>query len=329
MAPPPTYHRLASLVVVISVFASPATAFACPGEWYGLDCDGGGADPVCQVLTTTAPNTYECDLTRNGDTASGDVYAVYEASGSVCPADYCVWGQDAASNQFCCAVDGEQGATDLSVFVILGGSSRDQIRLVGSSLYMDNWTTGVNFETRVYGRGGDDTLYGSESANTEYADKLWGDGGSDELVGLAGADWLEGGNDHDYLFGGDGPDEISGSQGDDDIDGGDGVDQIMGGSGDDTIDGGSGADVIHAGDDNDVVQGGPNNDTIYGEGGGDIICGGVSDSDVMYGNQGDDLLYGADLADYAYGGVGTNRCDEYSISTDCTPDVTSESSTCP
>ncbi|WP_171053968.1 calcium-binding protein [Arenibacterium halophilum] len=92
---------------------------------------------------------------------------------------------------------------------------------------------------RIYGRGGNDTIYAQGVNSYEFnANWLYGEAGNDRLYGGRGDDVLEGGT---------GRDVIQGYQGDDLLTGGRGRDKIYGGQGDDTyrFDYGDGVDQIH------------------------------------------------------------------------------------
>ena len=92
---------------------------------------------------------------------------------------------------------------------------------------------------RIYGRGGNDTIYAQGVNSYEFnANWLYGEAGNDRLYGGRGDDVLEGGT---------GRDVIQGYQGDDLLTGGRGRDKTYGGQGDDTyrFDYGDGVDQIH------------------------------------------------------------------------------------
>jgi RTX calcium-binding nonapeptide repeat (4 copies) len=88
-----------------------------------------------------------------------------------------------------------------------------------------------DFNARLVGLAGDDTLRGSAGA-----DCLAGGTGDDRLSGGDGRDYLRGGPGADRLRGGAGPDRLGGAGGADVLDGGKGRDVLNGGAGSDRID---------------------------------------------------------------------------------------------
>jgi hypothetical protein len=92
---------------------------------------------------------------------------------------------------------------------------------------------------RMYGRGGDDTM--------------WGGFGDDTIVGNGGRDKIKASGGNDRIRGGDGNDTISGGAGNDRLEGQDDDDQLFGGSGRDRISGGNGDDLFVGGSGNDKL----------------------------------------------------------------------------
>ncbi|MBU8874085.1 DUF4347 domain-containing protein [Reyranella sp. MMS21-HV4-11] len=80
---------------------------------------------------------------------------------------------------------------------------------------------GNDFDNRIYGGAGNDTITG--------------DHGSDRLYGADGNDTLMGGGGIDRLFGNGGDDTLNGGNGNDRLNGGTGMDQLTGGAGNDTF----------------------------------------------------------------------------------------------
>ena len=80
---------------------------------------------------------------------------------------------------------------------------------------------GNDFDNRIYGAAGNDTITG--------------DHGSDRLYGADGNDTLMGGGGIDRLFGNGGDDTLNGGNGNDRLNGGTGMDQLTGGAGNDTF----------------------------------------------------------------------------------------------
>jgi len=98
---------------------------------------------------------------------------------------------------------------------------------------------------------GDDHLYGTSG---NFNDRVWGEGGDDSISLSRLNDWL---------FGGEGDDTLDGSEGHDRVYGGVGHDTLYGGEGDDRLIGGNGRDTIYGNNGNDVVAGGEGNDWIW------------------------------------------------------------------
>ncbi len=177
--------------------------------------------------------------------------------------------------------------------------------LIGNSL--DNSIRGGG--GTLEGRGGNDTLVGSE----DYQETLIGGLGNDVLYGLGDADKLEGGDGADTLYGGSGNDSLYGGTGDDLIDGGDGDDELYdgnetvgGGAGNDTILGGAGNDTLYAFDGANSLDGGDGDDEIYGGHESDTLLGGLG-ADYLEGSDGDDVLDGGPGNDSISGGEGNDQ----------------------
>ena len=96
--------------------------------------------------------------------------------------------------------------------------------------------------TKITGRGGEDTLLGNSGNDT-----LVGGAGADQLNGGSGNDMITGGTGNDLLMGGDGTDKLNGSAGDDTLIGGGGDDQLVGGDGADVF-------VLAMGDGTDILR---------------------------------------------------------------------------
>ena len=93
----------------------------------------------------------------------------------------------------------------------------------------------------ICGRGGNDTITGSDQAN----DILEASGSGDvSLTGKSGDDVLRGADGNDTLNGGEGSDELIGGAGNDILNGGPGNNRYLPGPGNDTIQGSSGLDVV-------------------------------------------------------------------------------------
>ena len=93
----------------------------------------------------------------------------------------------------------------------------------------------------ICGRGGNDTIIGSDQAN----DILEASGSGDvSLTGMSGDDVLRGADGNDTLNGGEGNDELIGGAGNDTLNGGPGNNRYLPGLGNDTIQGSSGLDLV-------------------------------------------------------------------------------------
>lgn len=104
-----------------------------------------------------------------------------------------------------------------------------------------------NLPTRLYGSGGNDTIFGGDGRDRIYGgsgndsinggrggDVLYGEAGSDRMDGDIGNDYLYGGSGDDSLIGWDGTDYLLGQEGNDYIDSFDGfTDRVDGGTGSD------------------------------------------------------------------------------------------------
>lgn len=102
--------------------------------------------------------------------------------------------------------------------------------------FMDEYSLALPIE--VYGKGGDDTLYGAASLNA--------------------AETLDGGEGKDKIDGFGGPDKVRGGAGDDQLEGNGGADEVLGGDGNDTLAGDDqaapGADLIDGGNGSDLLK---------------------------------------------------------------------------
>ncbi|ADL52178.1 calcium-binding protein [Clostridium cellulovorans] len=179
----------------------------------------------------------EVKATREGQDL---VLIIKETEESIRIQDYFTYGSSAISKiKF---DDAEWNITKVKEMamanVIEGTEGDDQI-----NAYSD-------FDTKVEGRGGIDTILG--------------DSGNDNFKGEGGNDILTGGSGNDVLDGGDGDDSLDGGQGDDLLVGGNGNDTINAGSGNDTLNGGSGNDTLSGdiGDDIYIFKKGYGQDII-------------------------------------------------------------------
>ncbi|MFC3616002.1 calcium-binding protein, partial [Lutimaribacter marinistellae] len=164
------------------------------------------------------------------------------------------------------------------------------------------WREGSSVPPGINGRGGSDTITGTNSS-----DNIWGDGffdhaefeGDDYIDAMGGQNRVWGGGGNDTILTGDGYDTIHGddgyaADGDDEIHSGGGNDSIEAGDGDDSIRAGTGFDDIKAGEGNDTVFGGDHGDEIWG----------LFGDDRLYGEAGDDWIDGYRGRNYLSGGDG-------------------------
>ena len=94
--------------------------------------------------------------------------------------------------------------------VVMEETVPDIVHLIGSN--MADILAGDSRENHIWGRGGDDKIYGGPGGGD---DKLYGEGGNDMLFGGRGADTLSGGMGDDTLNGGAGGDTFIGGAGSD------------------------------------------------------------------------------------------------------------------
>ena len=170
-----------------------------------------------------------------------------------------------------------------------------------------------NASAEFIGRGGDDTITGSQLANRVEAgagdDRVTTFGFPDIVFGGEGRDVIKTGFQEDYVDAGPGDDVIlTGGRGglasedDDVVLGGEGRDVIKTGDGPDQIDGGAGGDVILSGEGDDILIGGEGDDTLKPGRGDDSIWGGAG-NDIALGFRGSELLVGGDGEDTLKGGL--------------------------
>lgn len=277
---------LLSLGLVLSAGALPLSAQAgnCVGTWTGF-CDVGGGD-TCQLVGTEIV----CDLTRVADTHDTDVSAVYDPSGALCGADYCINGVEASGAGFCCA----EAAGTTTELRVEGGSHVDRVNLgatVGATTYQLAEHGTSPFRGVVQGNDGDDIIVGSDHASPDYTDLLFGGRHRDTIDGMGGDDDIAGGPQGDFLYGGPGYDILKGDSGHDELYGGTQGDELYGGPGRDLLWGEAGHDTLRGDDDVDILCGHAGRDTLDG------------------GNHDDVLWSGGSLGDSNDGAPGLDGCD--------------------
>lgn len=201
----------------------------------------------CNAICTMNSTTWECDITKRGDTQGGEGYIVYGLNAGF----YNGWGTDTSGTPFCCEISD----TSIRTLSLRGGSHADDLNFQFSTYTLDSHTAFTNVNGLMSGGGGGDSMMGSCAANSYYTEALHGDGGADVIDGDDGNDSLFGGTDDDILTGGVGDDILSG---------GDGNDAMSGENGDDILHGDDGADSICG----DSQTG---SDTLHGDGGNDAL----------------------------------------------------------
>jgi Ca2+-binding RTX toxin-like protein len=187
-----------------------------------------------------------------------------------------------------------------------------------------------NFEFRISGDGGQDTIDASMSVDgfvgftisgggdadlislpvtprvaigtSIHANSAFGGGGDDTIFGGLGDETIDGGDGNDSLFGADGGDTLLGQAGDDTVEGGNGADSVEGHAGNDVLNGNGDEDTLDGGDGDDRLVGGGSSDALYGRAGNDILIGN-SGNDVLMGEAGSDTLDAGDGNDQLVGGL--------------------------
>ena len=162
---------------------------------YGADelIGGGGADDEASYMHSMMGVTVRLHaMQAMGGDAEGDTF------GKTTTASYTVTDED----------DGgviEEVTETVPDIMNLRGSAHDDI-LAGDSR-----------GNKIWGGGGNDTLYGGPSGNDDSgnADELHGEGGHDRIFGGRGDDTLYGGAGNDHLWGNGGVDTFYGGAGDD------------------------------------------------------------------------------------------------------------------
>lgn len=311
------YTRLfmASLLVT----ATSSAAWACPGAYAGLECDGGATINVCSQSPT---EVWGCNLSANGDSGAANITIV----SAVTSFDYSAWGEDSAGNSFCC----ELTSSDVNRVSVSGSLYADTISFTttisGVTYDLANMGSSTKLIGFVAGHGGDDVINGSNTT-ADYDDQLHGDDGADTVNGNNGADEITGDLGNDYITGGSGKDVLHGNDGDDTIYGDGGEDNITGDAGNDIIRGGGDNDLVVGGTGLDSIDGDAGNDKLMGNEGVDAICGG-NGNDSICGGADDDQLWGGNNTDSATGRAGVDACSAESIQ-ECESTLTTKPTACP
>ena len=188
----------------------------------------------------------------------------------------------------------------------------------------DNQSFPGNFDDKIKGMGGSDTIDAGDGN-----DEIFGDGELFDFVFNDGNDTLRGGNGTDILHGGGGNDSLFGDAQRDTLFGDGGNDRLNGGSGADTMKGGGGNDVYVVDNVSDIVD----DDLLFGgtdrvessisyslgnarnvenltlTGTGNINGTGDGGNNVITGNSGSNTLSGGGGNDTLNGGGGGDRLD--------------------
>ncbi|MDE0154987.1 MAG: calcium-binding protein [Gammaproteobacteria bacterium] len=150
----------------------------------------------------------------------------------------------------------------------------------------------------IWGRGGNDKLYGGPSGDDSNTDTLHGEDGDDMLFGGVGADTLHGGRGDDMLFGGAGVDVVNGDAGHDMIyvhfvpgQTAGTAETVNGGTGNDTV---SFEKWVDEEDDTPVVVALPDVAATTGNFLGIENIIGSAEDDVLTGNDADNIIEGGD-----------------------------------
>ncbi len=303
--------------LLISTISS--TAWACPGAYAGLECDGGATINICTQAPTSV---WGCNLSANGDSAAASITIV----SALTSYDYSAWGQDSAGNLFCC----ELTSDDVNRISVSGSAYADTISFTttvsGVTYDLANMGTASRLVGFVAGHAGSDIIYGSNTSSS-YDDQLHGDEDADTIYGNSGADEITGDLGNDTISGGSGKDVLHGNDGDDTIDGDGGEDTITGDAGADTLRGGGDIDLIVGGTGADKIDGGAGDDKLMGNENADAICGG-NGNDSICGGADDDQLWGGNDTDSAIGRAGSDACGAEAVQ-ECETTLTSKPASCP
>jgi Ca2+-binding RTX toxin-like protein len=136
-------------------------------------------------------------------------------------------------------LDGSTGGDTVSYVNATGGMNIDN--QAGFTSGADGQDSLASFEI-VLGSDFDDTIVGGQT-DADFNNHYKGRGGDDSLTGTNSVDVLSGGAGDDFIRSGGGDDNANGGAGDDIVEGGNGDDRLKGGKGDDTGVGGKGFDV--------------------------------------------------------------------------------------
>jgi Ca2+-binding RTX toxin-like protein len=161
--------------------------------------------------------------------------------------------------------------------ILMGGAGADAMK--GGTGFdiasYRNSTSAVGASLQAGGTVGDgagDTFVDIEAIEGgDFGDTLSGNTGHNKVYGLGGDDTLFGGTGDDLVLGDVGADRLFGESGNDRLDGGEGDDFIDGGTGVDWMFGKAGRDTLIAGTGNDYIDGGADADVLTGSGGYDFF----------------------------------------------------------
>ena len=178
----------------------------------------------------------------------------------------------------------------------------------------------LNRPIRIFGRGGDDVLWGGNAS-----DDLRGDEGEDQVQGFGGSDFVAGGFDNatnTLLSGGDGDDIVEATGGLDGVDGGPGADDLtfVNVAGVSARLEGTNIETVFGTSFDDVLRGGSGPETINGEEGNDEIDGGGGADQIDAGADNDSVLVRDGVADTATCGPGTDSATADALGVDLITD---------
>jgi Ca2+-binding RTX toxin-like protein len=217
-----------------------------------------------------------------------------------------------------------EGVDSIYTSIDLTLTAGQEIEFLRASAGATGLTLGGNdFDNRIYGTGGDDTLRGDHGADRLFGadgnDTLVGGGGDDRLTGGTGADAMSGGFGNDLYFVDEAGDEVTELAGhgidsiqtsidltltaDQEIEflranagmtgltlgGNDFDNRIYGAGGNDTLRGDHGADRLYGADGNDTLVGGGGNDRLTGGTGADAMSGGFG-NDLYFVDEAGDVV---------------------------------------
>jgi hypothetical protein len=215
------------LLAALAALSGPALAAgsACPADHDEYSCVGYGPEDICQL----DGGQWICDLGRNAELLEGNASRLSVAAQATVVRGYAddrtlsAWGHSLLGHRFCCTLDLDEAAVWPSTVLVIAGAGADELSFhyEADRASLDLYG---NLEGQIMGKGGDDTITGSN--NPGFVETLMGGGGDDTIDGMDGDDTLTGGSGDDILSGGEGDDVICGGADNDDLYGDYGVDDL-------------------------------------------------------------------------------------------------------